>query len=252
MMHVKYLAEKIRTANDHGFSLMEMMVAMAITSIVFAGIYTAYRSQVGSYVGQEDVVEMQQNIRNAMYYMQRSVRMSGFDPQRTGLMGFVTNFPAPFDTLGATSDSNTIAFTSDDSANGDLTDDPDSELIAYRLNANQLQKLAFIAGPLPGTWLPSWETVAENIDALDFVYLDGDDPPNVLAPPLDATELADIRSIQITIVARAGQNPSPLAGNITDNTIYTNQQGTEIFNPAGDNFRRIILTAQANCRNLSL
>jgi hypothetical protein len=43
-----------------------------------------------------------------------------------------------------------------------------------------------------------------------------------------------------------------LAGNITDNTIYTNQQGTVIFNPAGDNFRRIILTAQANCRNLSL
>ena len=245
---MKYLTEKIRTANDHGFSLMEMMVAMAITSIVFAGIYTAYRSQVGSYVGQEDVVEMQQNVRNAMYYMQRSVRMSGFDPQRTGLMGFVINFPAPFHMLGATSDSNNIAFTSDDSGNGDLTDDPDSELIAYRLNANQLQKLAFTAGGLPAVW----ETVAENIDALDFVYLDGDDPPNVLPPPLDATELADIRSIQITIVARAGQNPSPLAGNITDNTAYTNQQGTVIFNPAGDNFRRIILTAQANCRNLSL
>jgi type IV pilus assembly protein PilW len=237
---------KIQSENEHGFSFMELMVAMAIASIIFAGLFTAYRTQVGAYEGQQDIVEMQQNIRNAMYFMQRSVRISGLDPQRTGLTGFVTNFAAPYDILGATSDSNNIAFTADDSGNGDLVDDPENELIAYRLNANQLQKLAFTAG------VASWETVADNIDALDFVYLDGDDPPNVLAPPLDAGELAAIRSIQITIVARAGQNPSPLDGNISDNNTYTNQQGTVIFNPAGDRFRRIALTGQANCRNLGL
>jgi type IV pilus assembly protein PilW len=225
---------------------MEFIVVTAIASIVFAGIFAAYRTQVGAYEGQQDVIEMQQNIRNAMYYMQRSVRMSGLDPQRTGLTGFVTNFAAPYHTLGATSNSSSIAFTADDSGNGNLVDDPDNELIAYRLNANQIQKLAFTAG------VASWETVADNIDALNFVYLDGDDPPKVLDPPLDAGELADIRSIQITIVARAGQNPSPLDSHITDNNAYTNQQGTVIFNPAGDRFRRITLTGQANCRNLGL
>jgi type IV pilus assembly protein PilW len=247
---VKKSAQQKRIKNDHGFTLIELMVAMVISTIVLAGIYTTYQAQVGTYVVQKDVVEMQQNIRNAMYYMQRSVRMSGLDPQRSGLIGFVTNFDAPYNTLGATTDSTNIAFTTD--ANGDgngVIDIGDSEMIAYRLNANRLQKLSFDQSAPPAA---SWETVAENIDALDFVYLDGSDPPGVLAPPLNAATLDQIRSVQITLVVRAGQGPSPLTDKTTDNNIYRNQQGTAIFGPAGDKFRRISLTAQANGRNLGL
>ena len=236
------------TRDDNGFSLIEVMIAMVIAVVLLSGIYVAYRKQVGSYVGQEQVVEMQQNIRNAMYYLQRSVRMSGLDPQRTGIMGFVANFDAPYNTLGATTNGSSIAFILDNDEDGVL-DANELELVAYRLNGDQLQKLTFDGGDPPAA---NWETVAENVNALDFVYLDDNDPPNILAPPLNGATLDQIRSVQITLVARAGETSSPLVNPTADNRVYRNQQGTVIFTGSGDNFRRHSLTAQVNCRNVGL
>jgi type IV pilus assembly protein PilW len=232
-----------------GFTLIELMVAMVVSLVVLSGIYAAYRKQAASYVEQEQVVEMQQNIRNAMYYMQRSLRMSGFDPRGTGLMGFVANFDAPYNTLGATTDASNVAFALDSNEDGVL-DANELELVAYRLNGDQLQKLTFASGGSPPT--AAWETVADKVDALDFVYLDDNDPPNVLPPPLNAAALDQIRSVQITLVARAGNNPSALEKAPADNRVYLNQQGTAIFNGGGDRIRRLSVTAQVNCRNVGL
>ena len=58
---------------NRGFTLIELMVAMVISTIVLAGVYAAYHSQVKSYTKQKVVIEMQQNVRNAMYFMQGSL-----------------------------------------------------------------------------------------------------------------------------------------------------------------------------------
>ncbi len=233
-------ARVMKPANiyNRGFSLIELLVALAMSSVVLAGIYIAYRTQAGSYITQQMVVDMQQDARSAMYYMQRSIRMSGFDPQGTGAMGFVANFSTPYDESGATTDAENIAFIIDDDEEGDI-DPSNAELIAYRLDNNRLQWL---------TAPNNWEDIAENIDALNFVYLD--EAGAVIPDP--AADLASIRSVQITLVARAGENPSPLSRKTADNTDYMNQQGDVLFSPGGDNFRRIILTAQVKCRNLGL
>jgi type IV pilus assembly protein PilW len=96
--------------------------------------------------------------------------------------------------------------------------------------------------------------LAENIDAINFVYLDGANPTNVLATPVPASNLSDIRSIQITVVARSGQNLPGLFYQATDDRIYRNQQGTIILDmsAAPDTFRRQLLTAEVRCRNLGL
>ncbi len=65
---------------ESGFTLIELMIAMAIGIIVMAAIYQVYRSQQKSYVTQQMVIEMQQNARSAMLLMEREIRMAGYKP----------------------------------------------------------------------------------------------------------------------------------------------------------------------------
>jgi type IV pilus assembly protein PilW len=219
--------------SEKGFTLVEVMVAMAIVGVVMAGIYSAYYSQQRSYTVQEQVAEMQQNLRGAMYFMAKEIRMAGCNPTGGADAGIVT------------AGSNTINFTMD-TRGQDLDDPPNGT--TTNANENITYALADIF-PLPagdgvmeivrdvGT---GQQVIAENIDALDFVYLDGDG--NVTA------DLLLIRSVQITLVARTGN----VDRGYTDTTSYTNLQGTQILAPPNDNFRRKRLATNIKCRNLGL
>jgi len=233
--------------NPKGFTLIELLISMCLSVVVMALVYSAFRAQIGSYRAQESVVDMMQNARTSMIYMQRAIRMSGFDPRRTAAAGFVADFAPPYSGLGVATNGASIAFTVDDNEDGAI--DPNSaEMIAFRLDgSNQLQRFIIDPGTLSG----GWETVAENIDALDFVYLDGANPPNVLAPPLSAAELAATRSVQVTVVARTA-NASPLVKVKADKQVYRNQQDDVLLNPGGDNFTRTAMSAHIFCRNLGL
>jgi hypothetical protein len=93
--------------------------------------------------------------------------------------------------------------------------------------------------------------VAENIEVLDFVYL-REDRTALLATPLDSDNRDLIRSIQITLIARSGENVAVLMIKHTDNKTYNNQQGDALLVNPNDQFRRVILTADVKCRNLGL
>jgi type IV pilus assembly protein PilW len=177
---------------------------------------------------------MHQNIRAAMFYLQREIRMAGCDPIGTANASILT------------ADATSINFTED--VRGDLvgsdsdgaTDDP-NENITYALNANDLVRNTGGGNQM----------VAQNIDALDLVYLDGSSPPNVLNPGginVPPGSLNQIRSVEVTIVARTGRNTlaSP------NNNAYFNQRGFQILAPQNDNFSRRRLTAWIKCRNLGI
>lgn len=66
--------------NNRGFTLVELMIAMAIAGIVSAAILMAFNSQQKTQVSQQLVVEMQQDLRAALYLMQQDIRMAGHDP----------------------------------------------------------------------------------------------------------------------------------------------------------------------------
>jgi type IV pilus assembly protein PilW len=224
------------------------MVAMGVAMLMMTLIYTAYRAQAASYRAQESVVDMMQSARGAMFYMERALRMSGFDPRRTAAAGFVANFASPYNGAGAATNSAGIAFTVDDDEDGAI-DASSAEIIAFRLDgSDQLQRLLID----PGTLTAGWETLAENIDALNFVYLDGAAPPNVLTPPLSAAQLASIRSVQVTLVARADDATAPSVQTKKGSQVYRNQQGAIIFDSGGDGITRSLLSAQVFCRNLGL
>jgi type IV pilus assembly protein PilW len=215
--------------NKKAFTLIELLVAVAISGVVMAGIYSAYYSQQKSYITQEQVAAMQQNLRAAMSIMQREIRMAGCDPSGTAQTGIKTaNTNSIRFTLDITDDTGT---GNPDGDAGDINED-----ITYSLyTADGIQKLGRKS---PSTAIN--QPVAENIDALNFVYLDA----NGATTPT----LANIRSVQITLVARTGRRDP----GYTNNTSYQNHQSSTIYTAPNDSFRRMLLTAEVKCRNLGL
>jgi len=221
--------------NNRGFTLTEILVVMAISGIVIAGIYTMYSSQNRSYMTQEQIAAMQQNLRAAIYFMEREIQMAGCDPSQTNAPGILT------------ANKNSIHFTSDLNGNENTSDS--NEDIQYSLydygsdGDTDLGRKTGVAGSL--------QALAENIDALDFVYLDSnggqlddDGMGNV------TTSIPSIRSIQITMVAKTGRAER----GYVDNNAYFNQ--VDLVNPIlpaqNDNFRRKLITTEIKCRNLGL
>ena len=76
--------------NSKGFTLIELLVAMTISGVVVSSVYWVYSSQQESYITQEQVAEMQENIRSALFYMESEIRMAGCDPTRDAGAGIVT------------------------------------------------------------------------------------------------------------------------------------------------------------------
>ena len=216
---------------NKGFTLIEALVAMAIAGVAMAGIYSAYSSQQRSYIVQEQVAGMQQSLRAAMDLMEREIRMAGFDPYRNSGAGIIA----------AGVNNISFAFVADDDSydndsDGDTDESGELKTIRYSLydsgsdGDNDLGRKVGAGNNKP---------VAENIDALNFVYLREDGTPTA--------NVSEMRSIQITVVARTDRVDS----RYTDTAVYTNQQGIAILGPKNDNFRRRRLTAQVNCRNLA-
>jgi len=63
---------------DQGFTLLELMIAMAISLVVMGAIFLTFKSQQDSYVIQDQITATQQNLRSAMYILTRDVQMAGY------------------------------------------------------------------------------------------------------------------------------------------------------------------------------
>jgi len=214
---------KFARLSNQGLTLIELMIAMTVFLLVLGGIYSTFQSQHKSYLMQEEVAAMQQNIRAAMFYMTKEIRMAGCDPTGNAGAGIVA---ANADSMSFTED---VRGDTDGSDPDGATNDP-NESIVYALSGNNL-----VRDTGGGN-----QVVAENIDALNFVYLDADGN--------STATLTDIRSVEITIVARTGRALRAAK----DNNIYYNQQGTQILGAQNDNFSRKSMTTFIKCRNLGI
>jgi type IV pilus assembly protein PilW len=100
-------------SSNEGITLIELMVAMAVSGIVLMAIYSAYHTQSKIYRTQSVELAMQQNLRGAVYLLESEIRMAGYDQNDTGNFGITdirfrdTNYGL---SLGGNS---SIQFTSD-------------------------------------------------------------------------------------------------------------------------------------------
>lgn len=79
--------------NRKGLTLIELLVGLVICAIAIAAIYRLFITQSRAYVVQDQVVEIQQNIRSAMELMVRDIRMAGFDYDNSTSLVTVPNIP---------------------------------------------------------------------------------------------------------------------------------------------------------------
>lgn len=63
---------------EKGFTILELVIAMAILGVLTAGIFSLYNSQHRVTHIEADVVDVQQNLRMSLDSVSRDVRMAGF------------------------------------------------------------------------------------------------------------------------------------------------------------------------------
>jgi len=63
---------------EAGFSLIEVMSALVILAIAMTAVFATFISQQKSFTVQSRVAEMQQNLRQAVEYIARDIRLAGY------------------------------------------------------------------------------------------------------------------------------------------------------------------------------
>ena len=166
--------------NEHGFTLIEVVIGLAICLILMGVAVSIFNVQRESYSLQEQVTEMQQNVRASMDMMVREIRMSGYDPSDSGFAGIGTNT------------STLLQILADIDGNGTTTGS--NEDITYRYyDANDATYPREIQRDT-GT---GFQPLAENIEACNFLYYNSSGVATATA--------SSIRQIRITITGRTAK-----------------------------------------------
>ena len=179
-----------------GFTFTELLIAMAISSVVLGAIVHTFTTQRRSYDIQEQISAMLQNARGAMESIAREARMAGYNP--TG---------AAFN--GVTYNASQLQLQADLNGDGDTANT--DETITYSHDAITLQ----ITRAANGTTAP----LADYITAMTLGYFDSDGNATTVS--------ADIRQVQVSITARTAE-PDPHYG---DNNGYRTYTLTSLLTP---------------------
>jgi len=106
---------------EKGFTLVELLIAMALALVIITALSSAFISQRKTYAVQEQVSEMVQNARAAMDMITREVKMAGYDP--TGTLQKTDSTASDF--VGVHYDTTQLQFAAD--LNGDEEAGDDTE-----------------------------------------------------------------------------------------------------------------------------
>ncbi|MBU1419952.1 MAG: PilW family protein [Proteobacteria bacterium] len=244
---------------QRGFTLVELMLSLALTSLVTIILFTVFRAQQRGQQAQTEVSQMQQTIRAAMEVLTRDLHNLGVDSTDSGLYGFSVTTPPTATQLFFTADLN-------EDAGAPATADPDgplgigrNETFSYSLfdcdNAidfngdgafttdNDCLNRRAVGGA----------RIADNVEGLEFRYLLTNGLPPALLPTT-AADFAQIAFVEVSLLVRANR-PDP---DFTNTARYTAASGTDFDlngsvagngNPANDHFRRRLHISRVRLRN---
>jgi len=173
-------------AGPRGFSLVEMLIAMAVGLVVLGAMYGVFTIQSKTFGNQEEIVAMQQSVRAGMDMMAREIGMAGYDPL---LVNYDTDSTNNFS--GVTVNASQLQIRADLDGSGAI-DATSQENTVYAFDAANKRITRNIgAGAQP---------FVENVDAFIFEYLDRSGNVTAIS--------SDVRRIRITITGRTAK-PDP-------------------------------------------
>ncbi len=88
--HSSSALERGKMGGEKGFTLLELLIAMAIGAIVLLAAYNVFVSQQKSHKLQSELVDAQQNARSAFDLLTRELRLAGAGVQRAILNSNIT------------------------------------------------------------------------------------------------------------------------------------------------------------------
>jgi len=154
----------VRARSSRGYSLIDMLVALAVGGAMLAATVTLLHLGLRAWAWGAARVEAQQSARYALERMASELREAGYDPTAAGIAAVVVAEPAR------------VAFQRDFDANGEV--DPTRERVTYLLRAGE----SILRRDAGGGAQP----VINGVRAFRLTYLDRDglettDPAAVIA-----------------------------------------------------------------------
>lgn len=195
---------KNRPRGQGGVTLVDILVGLAMASVLLTAVVSLFTSMGRSYTIQNVAADTQQVTRAGVEVMIQEIRMAGFNPVGSTATGIVDNFNSDngfheqHDGNITSTDAQNFAFTMDADMDGRIDhcidavpaecpavdDNIENELIAYRFNNDALQKYRSASA--------RWENLTEqNVSGLSFTYYDGDGAVT--------TAVDSIRSVEISM-----------------------------------------------------
>jgi prepilin-type N-terminal cleavage/methylation domain-containing protein len=162
-----------KTKNSRGFSLIEILIGIAILGVLLTAIYSLFMSANKSQISQDLEVEMQQNARSALDFMVRELK---------GMSAIICLENTTTTCPGTTGDK--IVFTS-------VTDPTDTRIFSWSSTDNILR---FSKAP---SGSEDRQPLADNITAISLTSFDANNN--------STTALGSVRRIDITLTARTSR-----------------------------------------------
>jgi type IV pilus assembly protein PilW len=177
---------RFRDRASVGFTIIEILMVLAIISIAFGTIYKSFAQLNRSYTAESVKAGVQQGARFAVEFMVQDIRLAGLDPLATANAGVAAGVPLPT--------SNWIEFTADSNYDGKIVATDAFEQIRYELIGNELRQTNHLGQ----------ETMLDNVTNLSFTFLDADDQTT--------TTNAEIRSVVVSLTM---EKPAGRAGPVS-------------------------------------
>ncbi|HET6490064.1 MAG TPA: prepilin-type N-terminal cleavage/methylation domain-containing protein [Syntrophales bacterium] len=151
-----------------GFTLVELSIVLLVTMILLGSLFGFYVSQIHSFRSQELTINTLQNSRIVMSVMTKDIRMAGYKPSGSSMVGVAQATPA------------TLQILSDKNLDGSISGASEDVIYSFDVNTHTVSRNGI---PL-----------LDNVELLSFVYT-LDDGSTTQTPG----NLSKIRKINLTL-----------------------------------------------------